>query len=280
MKAEDLLKAMENISDEHIQEFAVVKKKRHFYPILAACAIFILLLGSILFIALHTKNTPIEMIEPSSLESEEMTEAKLTVRVYSEKGEHEGEYIEIDPEKQPITINGIYNPILSSQDGLGISFEITYPNKDIELMTDNGYFMIWNQETGEVTNYGTQYSAQDKLKILWGPHSEDVLWQKTARLKIMVKDGRDIFLLALIKITAGEDHIFYANMEKYQDFSHKSNKNLSAESIREFFEDTQENEISNTNTNFIIKTYSFKDDNKKEKKLSESLVRKKLFISN
>lgn len=68
-----------------------------------------------------------------------------------------------------------YNQLMSSVPGLPLKIETNNVNKSIDeilITTDNGEFLTWNQETGEVQTKGKNVSLNDTSILYWTPNYE------------------------------------------------------------------------------------------------------------
>ena len=281
MKAEDLMNCMTEISDKHIAEFAFVKeknadkrKRKNFFSMLtkrkicviaAACAVMVIAAVCIFIVGNQTRpdvripqnSTSVAPAE-KSVEESEKTEAVLTVKYYSGKDNKSGKYVDMVPD-EPIKIEGNYNTSSDSDRESGIPFEIVYPGKKINLETNNGHFMTWNNGEEKISDYGNEFSGEDRLEIFWTPYSEDIMLNKTADLKISIEDSNGVVVLSLIKISSDDGgKTFSAKLQRYEEFTESSAEKPNENQIINFYREPLEYDGIMT-----VKAYYYDDENKK-----------------
>ena len=93
---------------------------------------------------------------------------------------------------------------MSSSVGIGIEFEIT-PYQPVTLKAENGHFVTWNQDSGEITELGSTFSVSETTDFFWTFNGE------TKDTFIKVANGDSV--LSVIKISYDENsNYFYAEM--------------------------------------------------------------------
>ena len=96
-----------------------------------------------------------------------------------------------------------YNQLMSSVPGLPLKIETNNVNKSIDeilITTDNGEFLTWNQETGEVQTKGKNVSLNDTSILYWTPN-----YEKTENNKVYeqnIWENSDIKTIGKINISA------------------------------------------------------------------------------
>ena len=100
-----------------------------------------------------------------------------------------------------------YNQLMSSVPGLPLKIETNNVNKSIDeilITTDNGEFLTWNQETGEVQTKGKNVSLNDTSILYWTPN-----YEKTENNKVYeqnIWENSDIKTIGKINISARKNN--------------------------------------------------------------------------
>lgn len=264
MKAEDLMNAVNNISDKHIEEFALVepkpeKQKNTVVQIFKKIAVFSAAAAALFGIFVvaekvgftntsqtnipsYSQSDGIKTYETSEkddntnlfennadeknygtsngktaqsydyeIKADDSTKKSfLTIKVGTNTAEStDDKYVTMNPEESVKIINN-FNPVLSSSEGLGIQFEIS-SLQNVTLQTDNGHFITWNQNSGQITNYGKIYSSADKFNVFWTLYGGDFEFFKNAEINVLDESNTTI---AVIGITANDDNTFSAVLKK------------------------------------------------------------------
>lgn len=236
MDSKDLIHAMNNIDDKYISEFADTskfKKKTKFYlmPRFYGSIAALFVIGISIFIFMPKNNSPTDIIQNNtSTESETYhddffgitnNQQKTPQPTYENdvntanepadnavKGENFADdnifsikvcSAEISTElnlNDTVQIKGDYNPVMSSSRGIGIEFEITPIANGLTLQTDNGNFVTWNKDTGEITNHSSEYFIEEKSNVFW-----TTLSPENAVIKILSRNN----VISVINISYDEN---------------------------------------------------------------------------